>query len=88
MNVLKKDGRIEKYNPEKVIRSIKNSANDCSLTFNESDLNLICKEIKNKLNVFACNDTRIISSIEIKYITHLVLTDFGFNSIANNYRDL
>ena len=49
MNIRKKDNRVEKFEIEKLERSIKNSAKDIKFELNASDIKLISSEILRKL---------------------------------------
>ena len=51
MYIKKKDNRLEKFDIEKLERSIKNSANDIKFELNISDLKLLSNEVIKKLKL-------------------------------------
>ncbi|MDU1314877.1 hypothetical protein [Clostridium septicum] len=45
MNILKKTGKLEIFDPHKIMTSIENSATDIGVFLNESDLKILKKDI-------------------------------------------
>lgn len=87
MDIIKKDGRLEKFNIEKLKTSIENSATDIEVSLTESDLNIITKYAYDIIT-----DTRKensnTSSYEVRGITIEALLKNGFNSVVYKYLGL
>lgn len=84
MKVIKRDGRFEEFQIEKLERSIKNSAGDMNIVFNNSDIKLLCNEIMRELSV-ACKDNDVTSSYEVIGVTVSVLKNNNFAKVINSY---
>ena len=84
MKVIKRNGRFEDFQIEKLERSIKNSASDISIVLNNSDIKLLCNEIKKELSV-TCKDNNVTSSYEIVGVTVSVLKNNNFAKVINSY---
>ena len=77
MRVVKRNGKFEDFQIQKLERSIKNSASDINIVFNNSDIKLLCNEIMKELSV-ACKDNDLTSSYEIVGVTLSVLKNNNF----------
>lgn len=86
MVIIKKDGRLENFDIDKLITSIKNTFSDCNELLNQSDINYIRNTFNSKLtNFIRRNPDRQISSLEIKMFLFESLRECGFNDIAKKY---
>ena len=68
MYIKKKDNRLEKFDIEKLERSIKNSANDIKFELNISDLKLFIKWSNKKIKLIHEKDS-ITNSYEVIGLT-------------------
>ena len=84
MRVVKRNGKFEDFQIQKLERSIKNSASDINIVFNNSDIKLLCNEIMKELSV-ACKDDDLTSSYEIVGVTLSVLKNNNFGKVINSY---
>ena len=84
MRVVKRNGKFDDFQIKKLERSIKNSASDINIVFNNSDIKLLCNEIMKELSV-ACKDNDITSSYEIVGVTLSVLKNNNFGKVINSY---
>lgn len=84
MRVVKRNGKFEDFKIQKLERSIKNSASDINIVFNNSDIKLLCNEIMKELSV-ACKDNDLTSSYEIVGVTLSVLKNNNFGKVINSY---
>ena len=88
-SIIKRDGRLENFDTEKIKRSIKNSAKDCNIDLNNSDVDYIYKVINNRIICFIqSNNRHILSSIEIRSFIIESLKICGFNKISEEYRKI
>ena len=84
MIVVKRNVKFEDFQIQKLERSIKNSASDINIVFNNSDIKLLCNEIMKELSV-ACKDNDLTSSYEIVGVTLSVLKNNNFGKVINSY---
>lgn len=84
MRVVKRNGKFEDFQIQKLERSIKNSASDINIVFNNSDIKLLCNEIMKELSV-ACKNNDLTSSYEIVGVTLSVLKNNNFGKVINSY---
>lgn len=85
--VVKRSGNLEKYDPDKITRSIKNAADRSGKQLNQSDLSIILKDIAKKLlagNEYVDNQ-RVHRTSDIKDIVLEVLTEEGFSQIRDSF---
>lgn len=87
MKVIKRNGRFEDFQIDKLERSIKNSASDISIVLNNSDIKLLCNEIMKELSM-TCEDNNVTSSYEIVGVTVSVLKNNNFAKVINSYLDI
>lgn len=87
MLIVKKNGNFEEFDIEKTLRSIENAAGDINLLFNVSDINLLKKDISNKI-IKLKRHNKIISTYEIKGIVIEVLMELGFKKVIESYLKL
>ena len=85
--VVKRSGNLEKYDPDKIARSIKNAADQSGMHLNSSDLSMILKDIAKKLlegNEHVDNQ-RVHRTSDIKDIVLQVLAEEGFSKIRDSF---
>lgn len=87
MNIIKKDTRVEKFEVEKLERSIKNSAKDIGFELNSSDVKLISTEVLKKLNLIHGN-VGTTNSYEVIGVTIEILKKNKFDIIVPSYLTL
>lgn len=84
MNILKKTGKLEIFDPHKIMISIENSATDIGVFLNESDLKILEKDIWKRITKIR-KVNGIISSYEVIGIIVEVLKENGYNNILKSY---
>ncbi|MPQ44216.1 ATP cone domain-containing protein [Clostridium tarantellae] len=84
MKIIKKDGRLENFQIEKIKTSINNATLSCKSLLNESDLKVLCEDIKNKINTIR-KDGSNTSSYEVIGVVIDVLKDDKFSDIISLY---
>lgn len=87
MRIIKKDYREEKFDIEKLQRSIKNSAIDMNLSLNSSDVKLISDEVL-KILVKLHGIDGETNSYEVIAVTVNVLKKLKFDLIIPSYLNL
>ncbi|MDO5047949.1 MAG: ATP cone domain-containing protein [Anaerococcus sp.] len=80
--VIKKNGDIEKYDPEKLERSIKNAAGDAKAALNTSDLAIILSDVDRKLDELP---RKVYRTSEIKDYVIESLIEEGYTKVYENY---
>lgn len=80
--VIKKSGTIEQYNQDKILRSIKNAADEKGQQLNTSDLNVILEDIAKSMKDM---DRKVFRTDEIKEYVRRSLIDEGFSQIYDSY---
>lgn len=83
--VVKRSGNIEKYNEDKISRSIKNAADRAGMQINTSDVSIILKDVADRL--FHGDDKRITRTTEVRDIILEALENDGFSKISQAYAD-
>ena len=81
--VVKKSGRLQKYNEEKLARSIKNAADRAGMPLNTSDVSIILKDIENRL--FYGDDKRLTKTTEVRDMVLEILENDGYSKISDVY---
>lgn len=84
MKIIKKDGRIEEFNINKIKTSIENAAKDSGSFLNSSDLRILSSDIEKTIRTIR-KDSLITSSYEVTGIIINILKDDGFNNILRAY---
>lgn len=85
MKVIKKDGRIQEFNKDKIYISIYNaSRNSSSGILNESDAKIIIEDIDKKLKSIR-KDDELTSIYEIIGVIVSVLKKDGFTELLKTY---
>ncbi|SDP34555.1 ATP cone domain-containing protein [Clostridium gasigenes] len=84
MEIIKKDGKLEKFNSKKIKTSIENSANEAGIILNESDLIMLVQDIESKL--LKIREKQLItSSYEVIGVVLSVLKKTGFKQVIKSY---
>lgn len=83
--VVKRSGNLEKYNEDKLGRSIKNAADRAGMQINTSDVSIILKDVADRL--FHGDDKRITKTTEVRDIVLEALENDGFSKISQAYAD-
>jgi transcriptional repressor NrdR len=87
MVIIKKSGKTEYFDINKVKTSIANSALDIGFPLTEADLNMLVQDTENKL--YKLREASLItSSYEVRGIAYHVLIDCGFSSVAKSYMEM
>ena len=84
MKIIKKDGRLEEFNINKIKTSIENAANDAGALLNQSDLKILASDVENTILAIR-KDSKITSSYEIIGVIFNVLNKDGFAEILKAY---
>lgn len=85
MKVIKKDGRIQEFNKDKIYTSIYNaSRNSSSGILNESDAKIIVEDIDKKLKSIR-KDEELTSIYEIIGVIVSILKEDGFTELLKTY---
>lgn len=84
MKILKKDGREQEFNKEKLRTSIYNSSKEADVMLNESDLNILIEDIVDKIGKVR-KDNSLTSSYEIIGIVTDVLKKDRFIDALKAY---
>lgn len=81
--VVKRSGNLEKYNEEKISRSIKNAADRSGMQINSSDIAIILKDVADRL--FHGDDKTLTQTTEVRDIVLEALKNEGFSKIRDAY---
>ncbi|MGL5379863.1 ATP cone domain-containing protein [Clostridium sp.] len=84
MKIIKKDGRVEEFNINKIKTSIDNAAKDVQVYLNESDLDILTRDVVGSLKSIKRNEI-ITSSYEVMGVIFTILKRDGFNSVLKSY---
>lgn len=82
--VVKRSGHLEKFNEEKISRSIKNAADRAGMQINSSDIELILKDVAEKL--FYGDNKRLTRTTQVKDLILEALKNDGFSKIRDAYQ--
>lgn len=82
--VVKRSGKLEKFNEEKISRSIKNAADRAGMQINSSDIELILKDVAEKL--FYGDNKRLTRTTQVKDLILEALKNDGFSKIRDAYQ--
>ncbi|SEF91811.1 ATP cone domain-containing protein [Caloramator fervidus] len=84
MKVLKKDGRVEDFNKDKIMVSIQNASDDVKEPLTLSDVENVVNEVEKRIKQF--NKVEV-TSYEIRLLVIDVLNNLGFKEVAKAYKD-
>ena len=82
--VIKRSGHLEKFNEEKISRSIKNAADRAGMQINSSDIELILKDVAEKL--FYGDNKRLTRTTQVKDLILEALKSDGFSKVRDAYQ--
>lgn len=86
LKVVKRDGRILDFDPEKIKTSVENSANDSHIQIMEKELELVARAVQKNIEKVRGADG-ITSSYEIRGAIVRVLKELGYKNIARDFYD-
>lgn len=84
MKIIKKDGRVEEFKLEKLATSLNNAANDLNLTLNQSDIDVISKDVQDILKNIR-GEEKETSSYEVIGIVIEALKHEKFSEVLRSY---
>ena len=85
MKIIKKDGRIQEFNKDKIYTSLISSANSLdNVGLNESDIKVLVEDITKAIKELRKDET-LTSSYEIIGIVSSVLVRDGFKEVLKAY---
>ena len=84
MKIIKKHGRLEEFDINKIRTSIENAASDSESMLNESDLNIIISDII-KILEKTRKDSLVTSSYEVVGVIFNILKASGFSKLLKSY---
>ena len=84
MKVIKKDGRLQELDLEKIKISILSATNESKELLNESDVKILVEDINSKIKEVR-KDGENTSSYEISGIAISILKRDGFSDIVEKY---
>lgn len=84
MKIIKKDGRVEEFNINKIKTSIENAAKDSNTFLNSSDLRILSSDIEKTIRNIR-KDSLITSSYEVIGVVFRTLREDGFDKILKEY---
>ena len=84
MKVIKKDGRLQELDTEKIKISILSATNESKELLNESDVKILVEDIDSKIKEVR-KDGENTSSYEISGIAISILKRDGFSDIVEKY---
>lgn len=84
LKVIKKNGNIVDFAPEKIKLSLSNSADDIKYNINQKELGIIAKEVENRI-ISMRGEDGLTSNFEIRSVIIRELKDMGYGKIADSY---
>lgn len=84
MKVIKKDGRLQELDSNKIKISILNATRDKKALLNESDVKIIVEDVINSIKSFRGNEYNT-SSYEITGVVINILERDGFDDVISSY---
>lgn len=81
--VKKRNGKIELFDIDKILRSIKNAARDGNIDLNTSDVSIVKNDL---MKMVEKNHKRIIPTAKIKEYVENILEDDGYKKVLENYK--
>lgn len=84
MKVIKRDGRTESFEIDKIVRTIEYASDETGEPLTASDIELLSEDIRDRVGN---REDDKISIAEIQDIILEQLNNNGFNNIADHYKD-
>lgn len=81
--VKKRNGKIELFDIDKILRSIKNAARDGNIDLNTSDISIFKNDL---MKMVEKNHKRIIPTAKIKEYVENILDEDGYKKVLENYK--
>jgi transcriptional repressor NrdR len=85
MTVIKKDGRIQKFDAEKMRLSIENASDDAKAPMSSSDLDLVIKDVMASIELVETKQGLNTAMLRKFIIDSLI--KFGFSKVAKHYSE-
>ena len=80
--VIKRSGNIEEYSLDKIIRSIKNAADENKQQLNTSDIDILIKDVEKSMKE---RNRKVFRTDEIKEYVKNALVNEGYSQIYDSY---
>lgn len=80
--VIKKSGRLQEYDPDKILKSIRNAARDSEVILNTSDMKILSDSILNRMQSIERN---VYPTSEIKEYVIDALKKDGYTKVLEAY---
>lgn len=84
LKVVKRDGRIVDFDPDRIKTSVANSARDSEIQITEKELKLIADSVEKTISKVR-GETGITSTYEIRGVVVRALKDMGYRNIAKDF---
>ena len=81
--VKKRNGKIELFDIDKILRSIKNAARDGNIDLNTSDISILKNDL---IKMVEKNHKRIIPTAKIKEYVENILEEDGYKKVLESYK--
>ncbi|MDU0945927.1 MAG: ATP cone domain-containing protein [Anaerococcus obesiensis] len=81
--VKKRNGKIELFDVDKILRSIKNAARDGNIDLNTSDISILKNDL---IKMVEKNHKRIIPTAKIKEYVENILEKDGYKKVLESYK--
>ncbi|GAA0121787.1 MAG: hypothetical protein KID00_01415 [Clostridium argentinense] len=82
MKIIKKDGRVEKFDINKIKNTVSKASDEAKIPLTEGDLASLCRAIESKLKSM---NKDITSSYEVFGLIIIMLKQEGFSKVADGY---
>lgn len=85
MTVIKKDGRIQNFDVEKIRLSVANTSDDAKAPMSSSDLDLVIKDVLASIELVETKQHITTAMLRNFIIDSLI--KFGFSKVAKHYSE-
>ncbi len=86
MQIIKKDGRLENFNINKLSTSLSNAAKDLDIILNESDIHVISKDVEKVIGDLR-GEEGVTSSYEVIGVVIGTLNNERFTDVVKAYTE-
>lgn len=83
--IIKRNGKVEDFKPEKIQISIENAALELGFKLTNSDLNIISKSVEEHINILHKGEDEKTNVYEVRSLIQFSLNNMGFPQIATKY---